>query len=170
MKLPIVKRKHPDSRSTRIGRVMFNRMFPKRLDALKVAFSVAIGVFIGIAPTLGVAVILTVAVCAALRLPKVPAVVASFVANPLTQFGFFYPVGYMIGKSIVEPKKISFDFLEQLEKVSISNFREIISHLWANAADHLLSFMIGIMLLALVFALLFFGAAYFIVSYRKKAC
>lgn len=168
MKNPIVKRKHPDSRSTRIGRVMFNRMFPKRLDALKVAFSVGIGVFIGIAPTIGIAVILTVAVCAALKLPKVPAVVASFVANPFTQFGFFYPVGYMIGKSIVEPKKISFDFLEQLEKVSISNFREIISHLWANAADHLLSFMIGIMLLALVFALLFFGAAYFIVSYRKR--
>ena len=64
MKLPIVKRKHPDSRSTRIGRVMFNRMFPKRLDALKVAFSVEL-VFLGIAPTIEIAVILTVAVCAA---------------------------------------------------------------------------------------------------------
>lgn len=168
MKIPIVKRKHPDSRSTRIGRVMFNRMFPKRLDALKVAFSVGIGVFIGIAPTIGVAVLLTVAICAALKLPKVPAVVASFVANPFTQFGFFYPAGYMIGKYFIEPDEISFNFLEEIEQISIKNFTTIISHLWTNAADHLLAFLIGIMLLALVFGLLFFVLAYFIVSYRKR--
>ena len=59
MKTSIFKKKNPNSRSARISRVLFNRMFPKRLDALKVAFSVSIGVFIGIIPTIGVAILLT---------------------------------------------------------------------------------------------------------------
>ncbi len=62
------KKIQTESRRVRIARVYFNRMFPRRHDAYKVAFSVAVGVFIGIWPTLGIAIILTVAACAALRL------------------------------------------------------------------------------------------------------
>lgn len=157
-----------ESRRVRIARIYFNRMFPRRHDAYKVAFSVAVGVFIGIWPTLGIAIILTVAVCAALRLPKVPGVVASFVANPLTQFGFFYPAGYITGSWILKPKRISFDFLHQLEELSFSNFKEVISYLWENAADHLLAFLLGITIVAFVFAFVFFWIAYCVVSYRKR--
>ena len=160
--------KSKEKRSVRISRVYFNRMFPKRMDAFKVACSVAAGVFIGIWPTIGIAIILTIAVCAALKLPKVPGVVASFVANPLTQFGFFYPAGYIIGSWIVKPSRISFDFLQEIEGVSFRNFLGVMSNLWTNAADHLLAFLLGITIVAAVFAAIFFWVAYVVVSYRKR--
>lgn len=157
-----------ESRFKRISRIYFNRMFPKRMDALLVSLSVFFGVFIGIWPTIGIAIILTVAVCALFRLPKVPGVVASFVANPLTQFGFFYPAGYFIGKKILQPAQISFDFLKEIEGVSFRNVTEVVSKLWNEAAGHLLAFLLGITIVAFVFGLAFGIAAYFIVSYRKR--
>ena len=152
----------------RLSRIYYNRMFPKRQDALKVAGSVAAGVFIGIWPTIGVAILLTVAFCAFFRLPKVPGIVASFVANPLTQFGFFYPSGYAIGCWLLNPEKINFDFLSEFEGLSFKNCVSLISHLWQDAAGHLIAFMVGITIVAAVFAVIFFIAAYFIVNYRKK--
>ena len=61
-----------ESKYKRLSRIYYNRMFPKRQDALKVAWSVAAGVFIGIWPTIGIAIILTVAFCAVFRLLPVP--------------------------------------------------------------------------------------------------
>src|SRR5574344_741302 len=168
MSINLKRKIHTESRRVRIARIYFNRMFPRRHDAYKVAFSVAVGVFIGIWPTLGIALILTVAACAALRLPKVPGLVASFIANPLTQFGFFYPAGYITGSWILKPKHISFDFLHQLEGLSFSNFKEVLSYLWVNAADHLLAFLLGITIVAAVFAFVFFWIAYGVVTYRKR--
>lgn len=162
------RKKSNKSRTARISYIYFNRMFPKRMDALQVALSVFLGVFIGIWPTIGVAIILTVAVCALFRLPKVPGVVASFVANPLTQFGFFYPAGYYIGRKILQPEKISFDFLEEIKGLSFSNVIEVVSRLWNEAAGHLLAFLLGITIVAFVFGVFFGIAAYFIVSYRKR--
>ncbi len=162
------RKKSNKSRTARISYIYFNRMFPKRMDALQVALSVFLGVFIGIWPTIGVAIILTVAVCALFRLPKVPGVVASFVANPLTQFGFFYPAGYYIGRKILQPEKISFDFLEEIKGLSFRNVVEVISRLWNEASGHLLAFLLGITIVAFVFAVVFGIAAYFIVSYRKR--
>ena len=89
MKNKVERKPNPNSRYVRIWRVNVNRMFPVRQDALKVALSVFAGVFIGIWPTIGIAIILTIAFCALFRLPKIPGTVASFVANPVTQFGFF---------------------------------------------------------------------------------
>ncbi len=162
------RKKSNESRFKRISRVYFNRMFPKRMDAFLVSLSVFAGVFIGIWPTIGVAIILTVAVCALFKLPKVPGVVASFVANPLTQFGFFYPAGYFIGKKILQPAQISFDFLKEIEGVSFRNVTDVVSKLWNEAAGHLLAFLLGITIVAFVFGLAFGIAAYFIVSYRKR--
>ena len=142
----MVKLRRNESKYKRLSRIYYNRMFPRRQDAMRVAWSVAAGVFIGIWPTIGVAIILTVAFCALFRLPKVPGIVSSFVANPLTQFGFFYPTGYMLGCKIVHPEAIKFDFLEEFQGLSFKNFTTVIGHLWNDAAF----------------------LAYFIVSYRKK--
>ncbi len=162
------RNKSNESRFKRISRVYFNRMFPKRMDAFLVSLSVFAGVFIGIWPTIGIAIILTVAVCALFRLPKVPGVVASFVANPLTQFGFFYPAGYFVGKKILQPEQISFDFLKEIEGISFRNVVDVVSKLWNEASGHLLAFLLGITIVAFVFALAFGISAYFIVSYRKR--
>ena len=164
----MVKLRRNESKYKRLSRIYYNRMFPRRQDAMRVAWSVAAGVFIGIWPTIGVAIILTVAFCALFRLPKVPGIVSSFVANPLTQFGFFYPTGYMLGCKIVHPEAIKFDFLEEFQGLSFKNFTTVIGHLWNDAADHLLAFMIGITIVAAIGGIIFFFLAYFIVSYRKK--
>ena len=162
------RKKSTESRFARLSRIYFNRMFPKRMDAFLVSLSVFLGVFIGIWPTIGIAIILTVAACALFRLPKVPGVVASFVANPLTQFGFFYPAGYFIGRKILKPEHISFDFLKEIEGLSFRNVTEVITKLWNEASGHLLAFLLGITIVAFVFAVIFGVAAYFIVSYRKR--
>ncbi len=166
--MAVKRKKSEESRATRISRVYFNRMFPKRMDALQVALSVFLGVFIGIMPTIGIAIILTVAACALFRLPKVPGVVSSFVANPLTQFGVFYPSGYYIGKQILSPEEIKFDFLHELEGLSFSNCTEVVSKLWTEASGHVLAFLLGITIVSFIFGLAFGIAAYFIVSYRKR--
>lgn len=166
--MAVKRKKSEESRATRISRLYFNRMFPKRMDALQVALSVFLGVFIGIMPTIGIAIILTVAACAFFRLPKVPGVVSSFVANPLTQFGVFYPSGYYIGKQILSPEEIKFDFLHELEGLSFSNCTEVVSKLWTEASGHVLAFLLGITIVSFIFGLAFGIAAYFIVSYRKR--
>lgn len=166
--MAVKRKKSEEYRATRISRVYFNRMFPKRMDALQVALSVFLGVFIGIMPTIGIAIILTVAACALFRLPKVPGVVSSFVANPLTQFGVFYPSGYYIGKQILSPEEIKFDFLHELEGLSFSNCTEVVSKLWTEASGHVLAFLLGITIVSFIFGLAFGIAAYFIVSYRKR--
>lgn len=168
MKNKVERKPNPNSRYVRIWRVNVNRMFPVRQDALKVAFSVFAGVFIGIWPTIGIAIILTIAFCALFRLPKIPGTVASFVANPVTQFGFFYPAGYFIGCAIIEPPPINFDFLEKIKTLSFSNVVSVVQELWSNAAGHFIAFLIGITIVAAVFGVLFFGIAYFVVLYRKK--
>lgn len=162
------RKKSDESRATRISRVYFNRLFPKRMDALEVALSVFVGVFIGVWPTIGVAIILTVALCALFKLPKVPGVISSFVANPVTQFGFFYPSGYFLGKKIWHPEAITFDFLEELKGLSFSNAIDVVSRLWNEAAGHVIAFLIGITIVAFIFGSIFGIAAYFIVSYRKR--
>lgn len=166
--MAVERKPNPNSRFTRIRRVYFNRMFPVRQDALKVGFSVAAGVFIGIWPTIGVAIILTVAFCALFRLPKIPGVVSSFVANPVTQFGFFYPAGYMLGCKIVQPEAIDFDFLEKFEDLSWNNLTVILGDLWTNAAGHLVAFMIGITIMAAIGGFIFFWIGYGVVTYRQK--
>ena len=166
--MAVKRKKSEESRATRISRVYFNRMFPKRMDALQVALSAFLGVFIGIMPTIGIAIILTVAACALFRLPKVPGVVSSFVANPLTQFGVFYPSGYYIGTQILSPEEIKFDFLHELEGLSFSNCTEVVSKLWTEASGHVLAFLLGITIVSFIFGLAFGIAAYFIVSYRKR--
>ena len=148
--MAVKRKKSEESRATRISRVYFNRMFPKRMDALQVALSVFLGVFIGIMPTIGIAIILTVAACALFRLPKVPGVVSSFVANPLTQFGVFYPSGYYIGKQILSPEEIKFDFLHELEGLSFSNCTEVVSKLWTEASGHVLAFLLGITIVSFI--------------------
>lgn len=163
-----IPKRRQESKYKRLGRVYFNRMFPRRHDALEVAWSVFVGVFIGVSPTFGVALIMTVAFCALFKLPKVPGIIADFVANPVTQFGFFYPSGYALGCAIMKPEAINFDFLEEFKRVSWSNFGEIMGNLWHNASGHLFAFLVGIEIIATITGFIFFVIAYVVVCHRKK--
>ncbi|MCQ2102345.1 MAG: DUF1015 family protein [Fibrobacter sp.] len=166
--LEINPKRRQESKYKRLSRIYYNRMFPRRHDALEVAWSVFVGVFVGVSPTFGVAIIMTVAICALFKLPKVPGVIADFVANPVTQFGFFYPSGYALGCAIVQPEAINFDFLGEFEQVSWSNFGTIMGNLWNNASGHLFAFLVGIEIIATITGFIFFFIAYFVVLRRKK--
>jgi len=174
MKVPHViepllqKVKIPEPRYVRLGRVWLHRMLPRHHDSARVAVSVFFGVWIGIMPTIGIALPLTIGVCWLFRTPKIPGVVSSFVANPLTQFGFFYPAGYAVGRFMLRPEAIGFNFLQQLETLSFSNFQTLGVRLLHEAGGHVLAFMAGMVLVSTFFAVVFSVAAYFGAEYRKK--
>jgi len=157
-----------EPRHVRLSRIYLHRLLPRHHHSAKVAASVFFGVFIGVFPTIGVAIPLTLAMCWAFRTPKIPGVVSSFVANPFTQFGFFYPLGYAIGRWLTRPAAIRFDFLRHMESLSFGNFKEVGGRLFYEAGGHVLAFIVGMTLVAGVTAVLFAVAAYFGAEYRKK--
>lgn len=166
---PILKKvRIKEPRYVRLIRVYLHRLLPRQHDSYRVALSVFFGVWIGVFPTIGVAIPLTLALCWIFRAPKIPGVVASFVANPLTQFGFFYPTGYAIGRFMIHPSAIGFDFLRKLETLAFSNFKALGMELLRDAGSHVVAFLVGMTMVSTVFALLFAVAAYFGAEYRKK--
>lgn len=166
---PVLKRvRIREPRHVRLTRVYLHRLLPHQHDSANVALSVFFGVFVGIMPTIGVALPLTVGLCWIFRTPKIPGIVSSFVANPFTQFGFFYPSGYAIGRWVVQPEKIHFDFLAKLKTLSFGNFTDVLGQLMREAGSHVGAFMLGITVVSLFFGFVFAVAAYFGAEYRKK--
>lgn len=156
-----------ESRTFRITKYYIHRIFPKHHDSFKVAVSVFIGVFIGILPTLGIALFLTVAVAAFFRVPKIPGLLASFIAIPPTLFLFFYPLGYALGLYLLKPPPANLKFLERISRLTLGNFSAEVQLLWTMARDHVLAFSLGIFLVALLFASLSFVTSYYAVEYRR---
>lgn len=66
----------------------------------RIALGVAIGVFWGILPTFGFAILFSVPTAFVLRANRLSAIAGTFVSNPLTWF-FIYPFGYKIGQQIL---------------------------------------------------------------------
>ena len=133
------------------------------------AVSVFLGVFIGLMPTLGVALILTAVAAQLLRVPKGPGLLASFVAVPPTLFLFFYPLGYFaVGLPLVEPPPIDFDFLGEIKRLNWSTLQVIGAHLWNDASGHLIAFLVGMLIVAGGFALLAFAGTYVMMEAKRR--
>jgi uncharacterized protein (DUF2062 family) len=148
---------------------LFHRMFPKRQSRHKVDLSVFLGVFIGLLPTLGIALILTYAAAKIFRVPPGPGLASSFIAIPPTLFLFFYPSGYAVGRWILNPpQSAGVDILKQMEEMTMSNAFEKISFMWHDAKLHFLSFMIGIFFVALAFATLSYFLSLVVMHFRHK--
>lgn len=133
------------------------------------AFSVFLGVFIGLLPTLGIALIITAIVAQLFRVPKGPGLLASFIAIPPTLFLFFYPLGYFaIGLPLVKPPSVDFDFLAEIERMNLMTVGDVASHLWQNARGHLLAFLVGMTIVAAVTGILAFIATYVVMENKRK--
>jgi uncharacterized protein (DUF2062 family) len=158
----------PEDRNRRLLRLWYLRMFPRKQPKHPVALSVSLGIFIGVLPTIGIAIFLTFAVCRLLKIPAMPGVMASFIAIPPTQFFVFYPLAYWFGKQVVQPEPIQFDFVEKISVLNLSNMQEIISWLWQNSHLHVLSFLLGIVTLALVLSISSYLLAYYIMHLKKQ--
>ena len=66
----------------------------------RIALSFAVGAFIGVMPTFGIASFLSIAVAAGFKLNIIATVLGSWVSNPWTA-PFFYASGYKIGEIII---------------------------------------------------------------------
>jgi len=89
----------------------------------KIARGVAIGVFWGVLPTFGLAVLFSVPTAFLLKANRLSAILGTFVSNPLT-WPFIYPLGFSIGQQILNVSPLDFSWgllkLENLLKLSKS--------------------------------------------------
>ena len=145
----------------------FHKVFPRHMDNTQVAYSVAVGVFIGLLPTIGVALILTVAFTTWAKLPRLPGVLSSFIAIPPTLFLFFYPLGYALGLWIVPTPPLGYDFLAEVQRADWFNIKEVASFLWYSGRWHVIAFLVGIIIVATFFATLSFFISIRIMQGKK---
>jgi uncharacterized protein (DUF2062 family) len=146
------------------------RMLPRHESSVAVATSVAIGIWIAVLPTLGIALGLTVLAAHIARVPKGPGLVSSFVATPPTLFLFFYPLAYFgVGLPLLRPAALDFDFLGEIQKLTLSNAGEVSTRLWHDARGHVIAFLVGVLMVATVTAALGFAVSYFVMEQRRRA-
>ena len=144
-------------------------IFPLDQTAAKVAGSVFAGAFIGVMPTLGVALPLTWLATTILKLPRGPGMVASFIATPPTLFFFFYPLGYFaVGLPLIMPPAIDFDFLSMIASLNLTNMGAVGGQLWATAKGHVFAFVAGMAVVATVTASLCGWLAFAIMKRKQQ--
>lgn len=88
-----------------LHRILGNRLFDPGLwlpTRDTVAWGVAIGVFIGLMPFLGLQIVLSMLLCFAFRVNITAAVVATFISNPLTAVQILY-VQRLVGMKLAGP-------------------------------------------------------------------
>lgn len=152
----------------RLARQYQEKLFPANQSPLLISVSVFVGVFIGVLPTLGVALPLTWVATTLCRLPKGPALIASFVATPPTLFLFFYPLGYFgIGLPLLQPPGIDFDFLALVQGLGALHGHALLTELWTAAKWHVVAFMAGMTIVASVTGVLCAGAVLVVVKRRR---
>lgn len=146
----------------------YRLLFPSDGGTFEVAAAVFVGVFIGVLPTVGFALLLTSAAAALLRVPQGPALVSSFLANPPTLFGFFYPLGYVVGCRLTGTRPLKPQaFLSELEHLNGINGGPALARLWADSRPHLLAWATGMPIVALSSALLLSATAYWVMHRRR---
>jgi uncharacterized protein (DUF2062 family) len=156
-------------RFSRTLRYYSHRVLPRHESSAAVATSVAIGIWIAVLPTLGIALGLTVLAAHIARVPKGPGLMSSFVATPPTLFLLFYPLAYFgVGLPLLAPPALSFDFLGEVQKLTLSNAGEIGARLWQDARGHVIAFMVGVLVVATVTAALGYAASYALMEQRRR--
>jgi len=166
MFLKKIKMKEP--KLPRLGKLVWHRALPRKDDPSAVAWSVSIGVFIGILPTFGFSLALTLIVLTLLKLPKLPGSISSFIAIPPTIFPFFYPVGYLIGRQLITTTPMDVGLIEVIKNMKVSEVPSTLYNLAIQSGDHLLAFFIGTGILALIFAIFFFIATFFLMKIKRR--
>jgi uncharacterized protein (DUF2062 family) len=135
----------------------------------RVALSVFLGVFIGVLPTLGIALPLTALATMLFRVPRAPGMAASFIAIPPTLVFFFYPLGYLVGDRLLVPPPVTIDVVAAFSAMTPGNALDTIGLLWSQAKAHLVAFVLGMTIVATVTALLGYGVTWSLLGRRPRA-
>ena len=148
-------------------RYFLHRLFPRHETAGAVGISVALGIWIAVLPTLGIALPLTALAAHLARVPKGPALVSSFVATPPTLFFIFYPLAYFqVGLPLLKPPLVGFDFMAEVQKLTLVNAADVAGRLWHDARGHVIAFLFGTLIVATITAALGFAVSYVVM--RRK--
>jgi uncharacterized protein (DUF2062 family) len=146
----------------------YRALFPEGQSAFVVAASVFVGVFIAVLPTFGVALPLTVLATAFLRVPKGPGLIASFIATPPTLLFFFYPLAYLLGEKLTStpaPALVNRAEVRDLAPLSLSE----VFAMGDQAGTHVIAFLVGTLLVALVTAAVVAAVCYVIITRRRAS-
>ncbi len=94
-------------------KLLFKKMLTANDSPHKLAMGFAIGVFWGIMPTFGIAILFSLPTAVILKANKVTAILGTFVSNPLTTL-LFYPFNIRIGSFILKipPFPFSWDIFK----------------------------------------------------------
>lgn len=133
------------SRWRRQLRYIYQRLVRLEGDPSRIAWGMALGVYIGVTPTIPFHMISALALASLLRVSRVAAVMGCWIANPLT-IPLFYYGSFVIGKRLLYPG-------EALVWPHTVDLRELLYLGWKVN----LALQVGGLILALPFG----GAAYF---------
>lgn len=150
----------------RMAKLFSYRAFPRNNPPTRVAWAVFWGVWIGVMPTIGVAIPITLLFCWIFRLPKAPAAAASFVSNPFT-VPPFYLFAYWLGKGMINPAPTKYDLMDILLNAP---WREKLPQIWEviiNSPAHWNSFLLGITIVATIISIVFWVIAFYVVRSRS---
>ncbi len=147
-KVPSTKKSRLQKTKDFIKKVLRTKDSPK-----KIALGLAIGVFWGITPTLGFAILFSLPTAFLLKGNKVAAILGTFVVNPFTT-PFIYAFEYKVGQLILKtaPLPLSWDIFNLENLLNISK-----------------SLLVGGIFLAIGLALLtYFLTLQIVVKYRAR--
>jgi len=104
-------------------KILFKKILTANDSPHKLAMGFAIGVFWGVMPTFGFAIIFSLPTALFLKANKVTAILGTFVSNPLTA-PFFYAFSYKVGNFILRLHSLPFSWnifkLENILNISKS--------------------------------------------------
>lgn len=101
---------------------MYERFIRIRGNPREIALGFALGIFVGMSPTMGVQIIIAVFIAALLKWNKISATIAVFITNPFTA-PFIYGTTYLVGAKILGVKK-PFIFPKQFDIDAARNILE----------------------------------------------
>ena len=146
---------------------LYRALFPEGQSAFVVAASVFVGVFIAVMPTFGVCIPLTVFAAAFLRVPKGPALIASFIATPPTLLFFFYPLAYLLGEKLTLKAEPATKTLAEARAFTPVSPPDLFS--MGEAGAHVGAFLVGTLIVALLTAVFVSAICYVVLTRRRAA-
>jgi len=142
-------------RLKRLFRYIYLKLVRTNDTPPKVALGVAIGVFLGIFPTFGVGLILAYFLAWLLKANKASAILGGLIMNPITT-PFFWSISALIGAAIIGGKREII-----LNELKTGKIFKAIGHSF-------LAYIIGNLIISLIFAIISYYIVFKILEKRKK--
>lgn len=154
----------------RTGKYYFLKLLRLRGTPQSIAMGAAIGVFIGLTPTIPFHTIMIIAITVITRTSVIAALITSvIVCNPLTYIAIYY-LSLVLG-NLVTPFTLNWEKLKQVLDVVLSDgsLETRIQPMLSVGYEATVVMLVGGTVLALPAAILsYYGCLFLVISYRRK--